>query len=1609
MQDQESKEMLNEPQTLKEKENPGKQENDFTHPKEDPAVKEILLSLSKDIAAVRNKKDILTLIHPKLKLLFGTDDIFICFLDEKNELLDPVLRVGGENRTKHPDYYRIVNSSFPIHDGFIDKILNAKLPVTVDITRFPNPPAYMELSIATGLVETLSFSLYNAGKIVGIITLWAESGNFFNEQHQKLIAEIADYISIVVVNISAMDALNKKDRQNEILLSISNEIARIRGKEDLLHLIRHTIKAHIHFDDSFILRYYRQTKTAKAYIAHVEEARSADTAFKDHFSFEYPIDDDSIEDPALPVVHNVEAMLAAGMDEVSFIGNTGIKEFVSIKLVEGNQLIGFLILLSERKNSLRQEDLELLKRISFQISIATANIIANEDITSREEEKAILLGLSNDIASIRNRKDLFAVVDTKIKGLFSVKYFGIAQINADRVTYSSFISDHTELTKKLPGYKKLLADQHFVSDRVFSRIMNSDEPVLFNVDELALQPEIPAVVEFWKSAGLKWVLGAGLRVGGAPIGCAFLHLHTNETAHIKSTLLKGVCAQLAMKIANLLAYENIAKREEEKAILLDLSNKIAGLKNRNDFFEVVIAQLKKIFTFDGFAITYIHEDRETYGVFNVDSKYDLENNPDYKNVMSKRLSVTDPVYSMIINSPGAILLRINELARDNSMLTLVEFCRSKGIQQVLSVPLRVGGKVIGAASFHFLEIPAIDVESSLLKGVCAQLAVAISNILAAEEIEKREEEKSILLSISDEIASIRTRKDLFAIVNERFKTLFGIKEYGIAHVHPNGATYGAFMLDYEDVTTSHEDFIAITSAHYPVTDRLFRSVMDSNDPVLIDVNEWLQQPGTPAYVGWWKDLGIRHVLGIALRAGGRNIALIYIFIDNNEPFILKNNLLKGVCAQLAMKVVNVLANEEIAQRESEKSILLSLSHEIASLDNREDLFRVVNNSIKDLFSVKQFGITTIDEDGLTHSVFMIDLGPSISNPDECFKLSGLKYKITDKAITEVMASDEPVILDIDELVEESGASVYTEYWEFKQFLCLSFKVGTKGIGCIFFNVDANTLDRSKNNLLKGVCAQLAVAVSNILADEEIAKREEEKTILLSLSNDIASLKNRSDLFQVVNNRIKEIFSISQFGIVKINEDRTTHSAFMMDLGEAVMGQIDFEEIIKLKFDINDQAFSSVMASDEPIILNISELAGEPDPPEYVKFWQYAGFEQLLCLALRAAGNDIGCVFFNMDANALNNLKVNLLKGICDQLSVAVANILANEKVLDQLAEINNYKQQLEEEKTYLIEEIETSQNHAEIIGDGANIKKVFQLVKQVAYTDSTVLLLGETGTGKELIARAIHNSSPRKSNLMIKINCAALPPHLIESELFGHERGSFTGAFERRIGKFELANKGTLFLDEIGEMSLDLQAKLLRALQEKEIERIGGKTTIHIDARIIAATNRDLIKLMNEGKFRSDLYYRLNIFPITLPALRNRREDIAGLTSFFIARYSKKAGKKINTISNKALQELIDYDWPGNIRELEHLIERSILLTTGETVREVHLPNQPKHSNGSYELKNMTIKTIDENEKDYILSILKQVKGRIGGDGGAAELLGVPTSTLHSKMRRLGIRKEHLG
>ncbi|NCD72117.1 sigma 54-interacting transcriptional regulator [Mucilaginibacter agri] len=384
--------------------------------------------------------------------------------------------------------------------------------------------------------------------------------------------------------------------------------------------------------------------------------------------------------------------------------------------------------------------------------------------------------------------------------------------------------------------------------------------------------------------------------------------------------------------------------------------------------------------------------------------------------------------------------------------------------------------------------------------------------------------------------------------------------------------------------------------------------------------------------------------------------------------------------------------------------------------------------------------------------------------------------------------------------------------------------------------------------------------------------------------------------------------------------------------------------------------------------------------------------------LMAKGQIISCSFYSRKPDCYAPDHVKLLSRLQQSLVTAITSIVPIERFAVRAS-------QPEDIAASTSKTVSAPVNFDNIIAKSHQMLTILDHVSIVAPLDTSVLILGESGTGKERIAKSIHNLSPRKHKPLVIINCAALPSNLIESELFGFEKGAFTGAQEKRIGKFEMANEGTIFLDEIGEMPAELQVKLLRVLQEQEIERIGGKGVIKINVRIIAATNRNLEKEVEEGRFRLDLYYRLCVFPISIPALRERKEDIPLLAQFFIDRLSQKIAKPITGFSPEALNQLINYGWPGNVRELEHLIERSILLADGPVIKEVQLPKFNNLKPTDYTTETTVVKTIDENAREHILNVLQSCNGKINGENGAAEILGLKPSTLHSKLKKLGIKR----
>jgi len=384
----------------------------------------------------------------------------------------------------------------------------------------------------------------------------------------------------------------------------------------------------------------------------------------------------------------------------------------------------------------------------------------------------------------------------------------------------------------------------------------------------------------------------------------------------------------------------------------------------------------------------------------------------------------------------------------------------------------------------------------------------------------------------------------------------------------------------------------------------------------------------------------------------------------------------------------------------------------------------------------------------------------------------------------------------------------------------------------------------------------------------------------------------------------------------------------------------------------------------------------------------------VCLPLLTRNGVLGTLnLASYRPDAFDDEDTEMLGQIAVQFAIALENALA-------YCEIEELKNRLAEEKLILEDEMRSGYQFEDIVGESEALRNVLRQVETVAPTDSSVLLLGETGTGKERVARAIHNLSRRKDASFVKINCAAIPTGLLESELFGHERGAFTGAIAQKVGRFELADGGTIFLDEVGDIPLELQPKLLRVLQEQEFERLGGGRTIRVDVRVIAATNRELPAMVSAREFRSDLYYRLNVFPIRVPPLRERAEDIPLLVRFFAQMYSRRLVRNIETIPTETMEALVRYSWPGNVRELENLIERAAILSPGTVLRvplaELQQTNPPATSD---------VSTLEEVERDHIRQALRASRGQISGPGGAAARLGMKRTTLQSKMRKLGIER----
>ncbi len=682
--------------------------------------------------------------------------------------------------------------------------------------------------------------------------------------------------------------------------------------------------------------------------------------------------------------------------------------------------------------------------------------------------------------------------------------------------------------------------------------------------------------------------------------------------------------------------------------------------------------------------------------------------------------------------------------------------------------------------------------------------------------------------------------------------------------------------------------------------------------------------------------------------------------------------------------------------------LVRVSQVIGAHGDPKELFGVLVNELHRVVQFDFIGVSLRDKNSDTFQNYFIDVtSRSELAPEE-------KLTPEETLTLWVYERQEHLLRSTNEMEPRYGRlQAMLKRLHICSICALPLTTAHRKLGAITFgSKQVDTYSPSEVRFVSQVAGYIALAFDDALnfvalrrASEELQSKNDRLRLLLDVTNQVVSNLELRDLLRAISQDVRRVMQCDYAGLSLPDAENKQLRLYAVDFPEG-KGFLQEDLLYSIEGSPSGTAFRTM----KPLTLQ-SPFAGWLHYP-IVQIAVREGLKSFCFLPLISRNRAIGTlVFARLRDDAFSEADVDFLSQVANQIALAVENALA-------YREIRELKEQLSKEKLYLEDEVRTEMNFAQIIGSSASLRRALKRVETVAPTDSTVLIYGETGTGKELIARGIHDLSPRRAKPFVKLNCAAIPTGLLESELFGHEKGAFTGAIAQRIGRFEVADGGTIFLDEIGEIPLELQTKLLRVLQEREFERLGSSRTIRTDARLIAATNRDLEAMVSEQKFRSDLFFRLDVFPVHVPALRERNGDIPLLVRHFTQQFSRRMKKVIETIPSATMDALCQYHWPGNIRELQNVIERAVIISTGPALSvdvadlkfpkagpPAEKPASPKSTTGA--LHNV----LEETERQQILKAVKQSNWIVAGPNGAAARLGMKRSTLQKRMHKLGIAR----
>jgi formate hydrogenlyase transcriptional activator len=1565
----------------------------------------LLLDVTNSIATNLDLRELFKVISLCLRQVIHYDGAGMTIYDPESGLLRVyALESGGAK-----DALVTEGGLVPIEGAPGGEAFRTRRTVLVGRAEMENSPSPLVRDIAaSGIKSGCVAPLISRGRALGTLDLASSRENAFGEDDAELLTQIANQIAIAVdnsLNFEDVRAAEKRAAQardhSQLLLEINNAVASHLDLNELLRAISPCLRQVIHHDFAGLVLYDPERDELRAHATDLPEGKDFFEAGT-LFPLEGTPSGQAFRTRQTVMVRNLELEQYASTPLVRILRAEGVKSGVSVPLIAHGQAVGVLTVMGTRENAFSEADAELLTQLCAQIALAVENAITfdrarrAERRAARERDRIkLLLEINNAVVSSLELGELVKTISASLLGALPHDSAGIAlydpELNQLReysnISYRDLEAFRVGDAIPLEGTP---AGQVFLSGRPL--LIKRPNQAQYPADLYSQRP----VEGSPKSACLAPLISRGRKLGIAGVSSAQEEKFTEDDLE----LFGQIAGQIAIAVENALNFERAREAERELArklnhlrLMLKITNTVVSQLDLRELLQVISSNIREVMgTGLGGVALFDHESGQLRAFVTDGSpaRAISEN--------GRPIPLESSPSGWAFSSGQPLFLDEPDLVRFTSDLYR-RICE-EGYKSAGRIPLIAQGRKLGLLNVDSKRESAFsDDDKELLGQIANQIAIAVDNALnferarAAEEQARRQSERlQLLLEINNAVVSKLDLQGLIDAVSDSLRKIVPLNAVGILIYDPEKNALRPFASDFQNVDppVSKDYLIPLDKSAEGMAFTTGRPMFVSRfGPESLEID----------HVRRVYDAGFRSGGNIPLITHGRKLGVLGVGSLRENAFSDADvQLLCQIANQVAIAVDNALnferarkAELEVKRQYDQLRLMLEINNAVVSQLDLRELVRVTASCLREILRYELAGLSLYDPEIQQLRAYAYD------SPDKRFIIpEGTPIPLEGSLGGRAFLSGQPVFVNRLDSVEITS-----------EFINTVAALGVKSVGCVpltahgrklgFLGVGSfreNAFSEAEQELLGHITNQIAIAVENALnfdqarrAERQYLRERDRLGLLLQVNNAIASALDLPELFRAVSGALRQVFQ-HDFAVMGLYDGAKEElRAYVLD---GLKGFNFLEEGMLVPLD--GTPVGVAIATRQPVIVGRDDLRNFS--AEVVKRSLEQGLRSTCSVPLLRHDRVIGAMTIaSKTESAFVPDDGELLGQIANQVAIAVENAVA-------YREIDTLKNKLASEKLYLEDEIRTEHNFEELIGASPSFKRILKQIETVAPTGSTVLIRGETGTGKELIARAIHSLSDRRERTLVKINCAAIPSGLLESELFGHEKGAFTGAIAQRIGRFELANKGTLFLDEIGDIPLELQPKLLRVLQEQEFERLGSARTQKVDVRLIAATNCDLEEMVADRKYRSDLYYRLNVFPITIPPLRERPGDIPALTRFFTNKYARRLKKRIEAIPADAMTALTNYHWPGNVRELEHFIERAVVLTQGQEL-EVSL-SELKTASPAVPVN---ISTLEDAERDHILRALEETQWVIGGPNGAAARLGMKRTTLQSKMQKLGISR----